>query len=198
MRPQARTCRTRRVAGAWCSPTRDSSGILVAVEAGESHRRRESKMTSTLNKATIVGTIVRDPEFYETRAGKKVAMFLVATEATWFDSSGARCTKSISHPIKVYDQAVVNIVEKFVRKGRKVFLEGSIEYRRSFSDDAQEKQEVIEITLSGLNSRLIVLDGAPRTRGTKRRATTSTLHPRRYPSSARPPNTPTTQLIRAF
>jgi len=119
-------------------------------------------MTATLNKATIIGTIVRDPEFFETRAGKKVAMFLVATEATWFDSSGARCTKSISHPIKVYDQAVVHIVEKFVRKGRNVFLEGSLEYRRFFSDDAREKQQVIEIALSGLNSRLIVLDGVPK------------------------------------
>jgi len=92
-------------------------------------------MSRCLNKATLIGNLGADPEIRTVSGGARVAQFSLATSSRWTDRDGTQREKKQWHRILVWDSltSTFAFVEKYVRKGDRVYVEGEIEYR-SYDD----------------------------------------------------------------
>ena len=114
-------------------------------------------MPGSLNRATILGPVGKDPTTKTMNSGDKVANFSIATSENWTDKqSGEKKEKTQWHNIVVWGK-LADIVEKYVRKGSKVFVEGAIETRK-YEQNGVEKYTT-EIVLRGFDAKLLLLDG---------------------------------------
>jgi single-strand DNA-binding protein len=114
---------------------------------------------TTLNRATIIGRLIHDPQIKTTPAGKTTASFTVITVSEWRDRAGSRCTKSFAHRVVVYENEAAKFAARRLRKGSRVLLEGEMQVRKWISRETGEPENfVTEIVLSGFNARLAVLD----------------------------------------
>ncbi len=100
-------------------------------------------MARSLNKAMLIGNLGSDPEIRTTGNGTRVAQFSVATSRRWNDRSGQQQEKTEWHRIVVWDK-LVEIVEKYVKKGDRLYVEGEIEYR-SYEDKDGNTKYITEI-----------------------------------------------------
>ena len=89
-------------------------------------------MARSLNKAIIIGNLGSDPEIRTTGSGTRVANFSVATSRSWKSQSGEQQEKTEWHRIVCWDK-LAEIVERYLKKGNQVYIEGEIEYR-SYED----------------------------------------------------------------
>ncbi|HLL81510.1 MAG TPA: single-stranded DNA-binding protein [Longimicrobium sp.] len=110
-------------------------------------------MARSLNKAMLIGNLGSDPEIRTTGNGTRVAQFSVATSRRWNDRSGQQQEKTEWHRIVVWDK-LVEIVEKYVKKGDRLYVEGEIEYR-SYEDKDGNTKYITEI-----RAREVVLLGS--------------------------------------
>jgi single-strand DNA-binding protein len=116
-------------------------------------------MAGSVNKVIIVGNLGRDPEIRSFQNGGRVASFSVATSESWKDkTSGERKEKTEWHRISVLNDNLVGIVEKYLKKGSKVYLEGQLETRKWTDKDGQEKFST-EVVLRPFRGELTMLDG---------------------------------------
>lgn len=114
-------------------------------------------MAGSMNKATILGNVGRDPDVKTMNSGDKVANFSIATSESW-TKDGERKEKTTWHNIVVWGK-LADIVERYVHKGSKVLVEGMIEMRKYEKDGIE--RTAMEIVLRGFNSTLLLLDGKP-------------------------------------
>lgn len=118
-------------------------------------------MSGSVNKVILVGNLASDPEVRSLPSGGKVANFSVATSESWRDkNTGERREKTEWHRIAVFSDGLVRVVEAYLRKGSKVYLEGSLQTRK-WQDQSGADKYSTEITLQGFNSTLTMLDGKP-------------------------------------
>lgn len=110
---------------------------------------------SSLNKASIIGNVGKDPEIRSMQSGDKVASFSIATSEKWKDKSGEQKEKTEWHNIVVFGN-LVKVVEQYVSKGSKLYIEGKLQ-TRSWEQNG-EKKYTTEIVLQGFDSKLIMLD----------------------------------------
>lgn len=115
-------------------------------------------MSRSLNKVTLIGNLGNDPEIRTTTGGSKVAQFSLATSRQWNSASGEKQEKTEWHKCVAWNQGtrgtgLADIIEKYVRKGDKLFVEGRIEYRQ-YQDKENQTRYVTEI-----NVREIILLG---------------------------------------
>lgn len=99
-------------------------------------------MSRSLNKVTLIGNLGNDPEVRSTTGGNRVATFSLATSRTWNDQSGSKQEKTEWHRCVVWNtkgSQLADIVEKYVKKGDKLFVEGRIEYRQWQDKDGQTR-----------------------------------------------------------
>jgi single-strand DNA-binding protein len=101
-------------------------------------------MSRSLNKVTLIGNIGQEPEVRSTQNGGKVATFSLATTRTWNSPGGDRQEKTEWHRCVVWNTGtkgpgLADVVEKYVRKGEKLFVEGRIEYRQWQDKDNQTR-----------------------------------------------------------
>ena len=99
-------------------------------------------MSRSLNKVTLIGNLGSDPEVRATPGGNRVAQFSLATSRTWNDQAGVRQEKTEWHRCVVWNtkaSQLADIVERYVKKGDKVFVEGRIEYRQWQDKDGQTR-----------------------------------------------------------
>ena len=99
-------------------------------------------MSRSLNKATLIGNVGQDPEVRSTANGGRVATFSVATSNIWNDQSGTRQEKTEWHRCVAWNQGrqtLADVVERYVKKGEKVFVEGEINYRQWQDKDGQTR-----------------------------------------------------------
>ena len=99
-------------------------------------------MSRSLNKVTLIGNLGNDPEVRSTTGGNRVATFSLATSRSWNDQSGNRQEKTEWHRCVVWNTTgsqLADIVEKYVRKGDKLYVEGRIEYRQWQDKDGQTR-----------------------------------------------------------
>lgn len=101
-------------------------------------------MSRSLNKVTLIGNIGQEPEVRSTQNGGKVATFSLATTRTWNGPGGDRQEKTEWHRCVVWNTGtkgpgLADVVEKYVRKGEKLFVEGRIEYRQWQDKDNQTR-----------------------------------------------------------
>ena len=99
-------------------------------------------MSRSLNKVTLIGNLGNDPEVRSTTGGNRVATFSLATSRSWNDQAGNRQEKTEWHRCVVWNtkgSQLADIVEKYVRKGDKLYVEGRIEYRQWQDKDGQTR-----------------------------------------------------------
>ena len=99
-------------------------------------------MSRSLNKVTLIGNLGNDPEVRSTSGGNRVATFSLATSRTWNSAAGERQEKTEWHRCVVWNtkgSSLADIVERYVKKGDKLYVEGRIEYRQWQDKDGQTR-----------------------------------------------------------
>lgn len=111
-----------------------------------------------LNKAIVMGFVGQDPEIKKLQGGKKMAVFSLATSERWKDKeSGERKEKTEWHRIVVFNEHLVDVVEKYVEKGSKLYIDGTLTTRKWEGDDGIDRYST-EITLKSGRHQLVLLD----------------------------------------
>lgn len=116
-------------------------------------------MAGSVNRVTLIGNLGRDPEIRTTTSGTKVASLAIATSESWRDkASGERKEKTEWHRVVIFNENLVGVAERYLRKGSKVYLEGQLETRK-WVDQAGVEKHTTEIVLRPYRGELTMLDG---------------------------------------
>ncbi|NHN83472.1 single-stranded DNA-binding protein [Acetobacter musti] len=116
-------------------------------------------MAGSVNKVILVGNLGKDPEIRSSQNGQKIASFSVATSDTWNDrASGERRERTEWHRVVVFNERLADVVERFVKKGRKVYLEGTLQTRK-WTDQSGQERYTTEVVLDRFRGELVLLDG---------------------------------------
>ncbi|HZK90994.1 MAG TPA: single-stranded DNA-binding protein [Stellaceae bacterium] len=117
-------------------------------------------MAGSINKVILVGNLGRDPEIRSTNDGTRIANLALATSESWRDrNSGERKERTEWHRVVIFNERLVEIVEKYVRKGSKLYIEGALQTRK-WTDNAGVEKYSTEIVLQRFRGELTMLDGA--------------------------------------
>lgn len=120
---------------------------------------------ASLNKVQLIGHLGADPEIRSFQSGDKVANLRVATSETWKDkNTGEKKEATEWHSVAIFGDGLVGIVERYTRKGSKVYLEGQLRTRK-WQDQSGNDRYTTEIVLRPFAGSLILLDGAQRDGG---------------------------------
>ena len=116
-------------------------------------------MAGSVNKVILIGNLGRDPEIRSTQDGTRAANFSVATSETWRDkASGERKERTEWHRVVIFNDRLVDIVEKYLKKGSKVYLEGALQTHKWTDNSGQERYST-EVVLQKFRGELTMLDG---------------------------------------
>ncbi|PKP90032.1 MAG: single-stranded DNA-binding protein [Alphaproteobacteria bacterium HGW-Alphaproteobacteria-14] len=117
-------------------------------------------MAGSLNKVMLIGNLGADPEIRSFQNGGKVANLRIATSETWKDrQTGERKEKTEWHTVAIFSEGLVGVVERYLKKGSKVFVEGKLQTRK-WQDQSGADRYSTEIVIQGLGGTLTMLDGA--------------------------------------
>ena len=115
-------------------------------------------MVGSVNKVILLGNLGKDPEIRTMNSGSKVASFSLATSKRWKDKiTQEQKDKTSWHNIVVFGDGLVGIVEKYVRKGSKIYIEGEIQTRKWQDQDGNDRYTT-EVVVQGYNCNLTLLD----------------------------------------
>ncbi len=117
-------------------------------------------MAGSLNKVMLIGNLGADPEIRSFQNGGKVANLRIATSEQWKDkATGERKEKTEWHTVAIFSEGLVSVVERYLKKGSKVFVEGKLQTRKWQDQNGQDRYST-EIVIQGLGGTLTMLDGA--------------------------------------
>ena len=117
-------------------------------------------MAGSVNKVILVGNLGRDPEVRSFANGGKVANLSLATSETWRDKqSGERKEKTEWHRVVIFNDRLVEVAEKYLRKGSKIYVEGQLQTRK-WTDQQGQERYTTEVALQRFRGELTMLDGA--------------------------------------
>ena len=115
-------------------------------------------MAGSVNKVIIVGNLGRDPEVRTTQSGGKLVNMSVATSEQWKDKqSGERREKTEWHRVVIFDERLADVAERYLKKGSKVYLEGTLQTRKWTDKDGNDKYTT-EVVVPRFNGVLTMLD----------------------------------------
>ncbi|HHY49725.1 MAG TPA: single-stranded DNA-binding protein [Alphaproteobacteria bacterium] len=115
-------------------------------------------MAGSVNKVILVGNLGADPEVRTLPSGSKVVNLSVATTDSWRDkNTGERKEKTEWHRVVIFSEGLVRVAEQYLRKGSKVYLEGSLQTRK-WQDQSGAERYSTEVVLQGFNATLTMLD----------------------------------------
>ncbi len=115
-------------------------------------------MAGSVNKVILVGNLGKDPEVRRMQSGDPVVNLSLATSETWRDkASGERKEKTEWHRVVIFNKNLAEVAEKYLRKGAKVYVEGSLQTRKWTDKDGAEKYST-EIVLQNFRGELTMLD----------------------------------------
>ncbi|HST74808.1 MAG TPA: single-stranded DNA-binding protein [Acetobacteraceae bacterium] len=115
-------------------------------------------MAGSVNKVILVGNLGKDPEVRNTQAGQKIVNFTMATSDTWNDkASGERKERTEWHRVVIFNERLADVAERFLRKGRKVYVEGALQTRKWTDQTGQEKYTT-EVVIDRFRGELTLLD----------------------------------------
>lgn len=118
-------------------------------------------MAGSVNKCILVGNLGKDPEVRTSQAGTKIVSFSLATSETWNDrASGERRERTEWHRVVIFNDRLADVAERFLRKGRKVYLEGSLQTRK-WTDQSGQERFTTEVVLAAFRGELTLLDSRP-------------------------------------
>ncbi len=115
-------------------------------------------MAGSVNKVILVGNVGKDPEVRSTQDGTKIVQFSLATSETWNDrASGERKERTEWHRVVVFNERIADVVEKYVRKGSKLYVEGSLQTRK-WTDQSGQDKYTTEVVIGRFRGELTLLD----------------------------------------
>src|ERR1051325_7317144 len=122
-------------------------------------RQAGSTMAGGGNKVILIGNLGKDPESRRTQDGRPIAKLSVATSESWRDkTTGERKEKTEWHRVVIFNEGLCKVVEQYLKKGAKVYIEGALQTRKWTDQSGVEKYST-EVVLQGFNSTLTMLDG---------------------------------------
>ncbi|OAG78239.1 single-stranded DNA-binding protein Ssb [Acetobacter malorum] len=115
-------------------------------------------MAGSVNKVILVGNLGKDPEVRTSQNGMKIVSFSVATSDTWNDrASGERRERTEWHRVVIFNDRLADVAERFLRKGRKVYLEGALQTRK-WTDQSGQERYTTEVIVERFRGELVLLD----------------------------------------
>ncbi|MCU0839662.1 MAG: single-stranded DNA-binding protein [Rhodospirillales bacterium] len=115
-------------------------------------------MAGSVNKVIIVGNLGRDPEVRHSQDGSRIVNFTVATSDSWQDKgSGERRERTEWHRVVIFNDKLGEIAERYLRKGSKVYLEGTLQTRKWTDKDGTERTTT-EVVLPRFRGEMTLLD----------------------------------------
>ncbi len=116
-------------------------------------------MAGSVNKVILVGNLGRDPEIRSTTSGQRIANFSLATSENWRDrATGERKERTEWHRVVVFNERLVDVIEKYVKKGSKLYIEGALQTRK-WTDNSGQERYTTEVVLQNFRGELTMLDG---------------------------------------
>ena len=120
-------------------------------------------MAGSVNKVILVGNVGKDPEIRVTQDNREIANIVLATSDTWKDKvTGERKEKTEWHRIVVFAEGLVNVIKNYIKKGTKLYIEGSLQTRKWVDNSGIERYST-EIVIQGFNGTLTILDNKSHT-----------------------------------
>ena len=114
-------------------------------------------MAGSLNKVLLIGRLGNDPEIKPMQNGKTVAILSLATSESWKDkNTGEKKEKTEWHRVVIFNEGLVNVVQKYLKKGSQVYVEGQLNTSKYTDNSGQEKFST-QIVIQGYNSSLTML-----------------------------------------
>ncbi|MCX7864667.1 MAG: single-stranded DNA-binding protein, partial [Novosphingobium sp.] len=118
-------------------------------------------MTGSVNKVILIGNLGADPEIRSFQNGGRIANLRIATSESWKDrATGERRERTEWHTVVLNSEGLVGIAERYLRKGSKVYVEGSLRTRK-WQDQTGNDRYTTEIVVGGIGGALTMLDSAP-------------------------------------
>lgn len=116
-------------------------------------------MAGSVNKVILVGNLGRDPETRRLGSGDPVVNLRLATSETWKDkASGERKERTEWHSVVIYNENLARVAEQYLRKGSKVYIEGSLQTRK-WTDNSGVEKYTTEVVLQRFRGEMTILDG---------------------------------------
>ncbi len=116
-------------------------------------------MAGSVNKVILVGNLGGDPDIRSMQSGDEVANLNIATSETWKDkASGEKKERTQWHKVVIFNQPLVKVAQNYLKKGAKVYIEGSLETRKWQDKDGKD-QYTTEVVLRPFTGNLTMLDG---------------------------------------
>ena len=115
-------------------------------------------MVGSVNKVILVGNLGRDPEVRSMQNGGKVCNLSVATSERWKDrNSGEQQERTEWHRVVIFDDRLVDVAERFLQKGRRIYMEGELQTRK-WQDQTGQDRYTTEVVLRRFRGQLVLLD----------------------------------------
>ena len=114
-------------------------------------------MAGSVNKVILLGNLGQDPDIRTMQNGKKVCTFSIATSNSWKDKdTGEKKEKTEWHRVVVFNEGLVGVVENYIKKGTKLYIEGSLQTRK-WTDDSGTEKYTTEIVIQGYGGRIDIV-----------------------------------------
>jgi len=118
-------------------------------------------MAASVNKVILIGNLGKAPEIRHGNDGSKIAAFSIATGESWKDkSTGEKKEKTEWHRIVVFNDKLTEIIERYVQKGSRVYVEGQLQTRK-WTDQQGVERYTTEVVLSRFRGEITLLDSKP-------------------------------------
>jgi len=116
-------------------------------------------MAGSVNKVTLLGNLGRDPEIRTFQNGGKVCNLRIATSENWRDkATGEKREKTEWHSVAIFQEGLVRVAEKYLRKGSTVYIEGKLQTRK-WQDQSGTDRYSTEVVLQGFDGKLVMVGG---------------------------------------
>lgn len=115
-------------------------------------------MAGSVNKVILVGNLGKDPEVRNTQDGSKIVNLTLATSETWNDrASGERKERTEWHRVVIFNDRTAEVAERYLKKGAKIYVEGSLQTRK-WTDPQGQERYTTEVVIGRFNGQLTMLD----------------------------------------
>jgi single-strand DNA-binding protein len=115
-------------------------------------------MAGSVNKVILIGNLGKDPEVRTTQDGTKIVHLTLATSENWTDrGTGERKERTEWHRVVIFNDRVGDVAERFLRKGRKVYIEGSLQTRK-WADQSGQERYTTEVVIGRFRGELVLID----------------------------------------
>lgn len=117
-------------------------------------------MAGSVNKVILIGNLGRDPEIKSFQNGGKIANISIATAEQWKDrQTGEKKERTEWHNVVINGDGLIGVVERYLKKGSKVYIEGQLRTRKWQDRDGKDRYTT-EVVIAGMSGSLVMLDSA--------------------------------------